>query len=89
MILLRTDGGGSSFNDERLIVVKNHLKFHYRDCLNSKIFKLHDHKGCLNVFWIGLPFQEDIDYIKGVWESFCEHELTHYYSSFKEISNGL
>jgi len=89
MILLRTDGGGSYYNDERLKIVEKHLKFNFREELQEKIFKLHDHKGCLNVYWISNPNFEDIEYINKVWECFFEYETTHYYSSFKEINNGL
>ena len=89
MILLRTDGGGASYNDERLRVVEKHLKFNFREELQEKIFKLHDHKGCLNVYWISNPNFEDIEYVNKVWESLCEYETKHYYSLFKEINYGL
>lgn len=89
MILLRTDGGGSSFNDERLRLVEKNLKFRYGDELQNKIFKIHDHKGDLKVYWFNLPLQQDLDFVKGVWESFGEPEINHFVSYFEFIEHGL
>jgi hypothetical protein len=89
MILLRTDGGGASFNDERLRLVEKMLRFRYRDELQEKILKIHDHKGDLRVYWFNWPLQEDFDFVKSVWESFGEPEIVHFVSHFEIIEHGL
>lgn len=47
MKIVRTDGGGEIFTDERLKIVRSTI-FYYG--LESKILKLNDHEGILNVF---------------------------------------
>jgi len=85
MILLRTDGGGSSNYDERLKVVEKYLKYVYKDELQNKIFKLHDHKGCLSVYWLIKPSKQDITHLESIWNACCEYDLTHYITKFNEI----
>lgn len=85
MVLLRTDGGGASYNDERLKVVEKHLKYIYREELIDKIYKIIDHKGCLNVYWVCRPNPSDIEYLNKLWESLNEYEVTHYQGVFTEI----
>lgn len=89
MILLRTDSGGAASYDERLKVVEKYLKYIYKDKLQDTIFKLHDHKGCLNVYWLINPSKQDKMYLESIWEACCECELTHYVSTFNELSHGL
>jgi hypothetical protein len=86
MILLRTDGGGISQNDERLKVVEKYLKYIYKDKLQDTIFKIHDHKGTLNVHWLITPCEDDIFYLESIWGACCETELTHYVLSSNEFN---
>lgn len=86
MILLRTDGGGASHNDERLKVVEKYLKYIYKDKLQDTIFKIQDHKGTLNVHWLITPCEDDIFYLESIWGACCETELTHYVLSSNEFN---
>ena len=51
MKILRTDGGGESFTNERLRTLRKMLiQFEIKN-----IYMLHDHKGMLNVIWDSKP----------------------------------
>ena len=86
MKIVRTDGGGEFFTDERLKIVRSTI-FYYG--LESKILKLNDHKGILNVFWEEIPTEYDMSTIENIWESFNENLINHFfvnYSLIKEVS---
>jgi hypothetical protein len=74
MITVRTCGSGVSHNDERLQRLKEMVN--YFD-LSMKIFKLHDHKGMLTVYWFVRPTLEEQRILKHAWEFFCEYEISH------------
>jgi hypothetical protein len=85
MILLRTDGSGSFYNDERLRVVEKYLKYIYSEKLTDTIMKIHDHKGCLNVYWLIRPSKQDVFYIESIWNACCEYEVNHFLTKFNEF----
>jgi hypothetical protein len=74
MKTLRTDGGGESFTDERLSILRKILIYYGI----NKIYKLHDHKGILTVYWKEKPDYEDKNKVKNIWsETFHEYEIEH------------
>lgn len=78
--LLRTDGRGSSSNDERLKLFAQMLDFRgqYNSWDFSKIELLHDHKGLLNVTWSETPKNEDVLQVDNIWINFfLEEKPTH------------
>ena len=89
MLIVRTCGSGTFHNDDRLQLLKQMIEYHTQYELSKKIFKLHDHKGCLNVYWLINPSKQDKMYLESIWEACCECELTHYVSTFNELSYGL
>ena len=81
MKILRTDGGGESFTDERLRTLRKML-------LNLKInniYLLHDHKGLLTVIWDSIPNNYDKTKVTDAWEFFHEYEIEHKIVSFKDL----
>lgn len=88
MKILRTDGGGSSKNDKRLLILKDVIEF-----FNIKgVEELHDHKGNLKVTWAVKPSGGDKEIIKDFWNAFNEYEIEHVLirqSSIEEIYNNL
>lgn len=78
MRILRTDGGGESFTDERLRIIRKMLE--YYDIKN--IYLLHDHKGLLTVVWESVPTDEQIEIVKEAWlffgEDYIEFKLVHF-----------
>jgi hypothetical protein len=78
--LLRTDGRGSSSNDNRLKLLAQMLEFRgqYNSWDFSKIELLHDHKGLLNVTWSEVPKLEDVWEVNEIWTNFfLEEKPTH------------
>lgn len=75
MKIVRTDGGGELFTDERLKIVRSMI-FYYG--LQRKIIKLNDHKGILNVFWEEIPTDGEMETVNEIWEAFNENLINHY-----------
>ena len=75
MITLRTDGAGEDYANKRL---KSLLKVLTKKDLGKKIFKIHDHKGILNVYWDGVPRDEDVFLINKIWLDFGEPNIDHH-----------
>lgn len=80
MRILRTDGGGENFADERLQALRKMLIYH-----NLKIYMLHDHKGTLRVIWEDRPSEDQKETLKKAWEFFSEYEVTHSVITFNNI----
>jgi len=80
MEIVRTDGGGSNFDDKRLKILRRMLKF-----FDLKIHKLHDHKGILNVYWYEYPSKSDINSVVCAWEFFREFEINHFLIHYSEL----
>jgi hypothetical protein len=76
MITVRTCGSGISHKDERLQLLKKMVEYW---SLENEIFKLHDHKGTLTVYWFIIPDQNKKDILKTAWvflgepEEYVEH----------------
>jgi hypothetical protein len=83
MEILRTDGGGSYREDERLKSLRKILnvirsyKIHYDE---NKILKLHDHKGLLSVYWQLEPDDDQKNLLKYLWIQFGEYEIEHFFT---------
>lgn len=79
MILVRTDGSGSHHEDERLQLLKTMVEHYYRHHPKGhRIFKLHDHKGKLSVYWFETPATDDVEFMNDSWKYFYETEVEHY-----------
>lgn len=66
MRILRTDGGGESYADERLRTLRKMLTYHEL----KHIYMLHDHKGILTVIWEKEPKEEEKQIIRDGWKFF-------------------
>lgn len=75
MIIVRTCGSGTSHNDERLKLLKQMVE--YYDGVSNDIFKLHDHKGMLTVYWFKTPIKQQIDILNEAWLFLGEPEINH------------
>lgn len=73
MKILRTDSGGESTTNERLMLLRKMLI--YIDI--KHIYKLHDHKGILTVYWETQPTQNQMKKVSEAWEFFFEFEIEH------------
>jgi len=73
MKILRTDGGGEDYANERLKIVRSTLNYF---SINH-IHLLHDHKGTLTVVWEKHPSDEDKKKIVEIWETMCEYDIEH------------
>jgi hypothetical protein len=73
MKILRTDGAGEDYANERLKIVRSTLNYF---SINH-IHLLHDHKGTLTVVWEKLPSVDDKKKIVEIWETMCEYEINH------------
>lgn len=75
MIITRSDGGGVSHSDCRLIKIRailNEIPFF------TQIVKLHDHEGCLTVYWESEPHKEEMQLLQNIWFLFHEYfEIDH------------
>ena len=78
MRLLRTDGGGESFTNERLRTIRKMLEYYEI----KNIYLLHDHKGLLTVVWESNPTKEQIKIVKDAWlffgEDFIEFKIVNF-----------
>lgn len=81
MRILRTDGGGESFADDRLRTLRKMLSYHEL----KHIYMLHDHKGNLCVIWEKQPTLEEKYIISNAWEFFNEYNIEHKLITFKEL----
>jgi hypothetical protein len=75
MILVRTCGGGTSHNDERLKLLKQMVE--YYDSVSNNIFKLHDHKGILTVYWFKNPSENEVEILNEAWSYLGEPDINH------------
>lgn len=76
MVIVRTSGSGTSYNDERLRLLKKNIEYLIEKS-HSKIFKLHDHKGDLTVYWYSKPKLEDIQRVSELWAVFEPSDIIH------------
>lgn len=74
MIIIRTDGGGTFHENERLENLRKILKI---IPFQNLILKLHDHKGELTVLWNTEPTNEEKDILNGLWFLFAEYNIKH------------
>lgn len=84
MIIVRTCGSGADHNDERLQLLKKMLEYYSNYQLDKKIFKLHDHKGCLSVYWYETPTENDKYLLKSSWEFLNEYHIEHFVITITE-----
>lgn len=84
MIIVRTCGSGTDYNDERLQLLKKMIEFPEHEELNKKIFKLHDHKGDLSVYWYENPTESQKEHVKHAWEYLRECNVEHYVITITE-----
>lgn len=74
MIISRTDGGGESYESERLLILKRLLKFYSIE----HIYLLHDHEGLLTVVWEKEPSGGDVIWVGNIWlNTFQEDQIQH------------
>jgi hypothetical protein len=78
MITVRTCGSGTDHNDDRLQLLKKMIEYYSHYDLSKKIFKLHDHKGMLTVYWYQTPTDGEKQVIFNAWEFLCECHVEHY-----------
>lgn len=76
MKLIRTDGGGTFHNPDRLLRVKTTLK-PFTETYN-KILLLEDHKGTLEVYWLYDPTHFEKILLNEIWLSENELLLKHF-----------
>lgn len=81
MRILRTDGGGESFTDERLRTLRKMLLYYEM----KNIYMLHDHKGSLTVIWESTPSPNDLQKTKEAWEYFNEFLIEHKLVTFIKL----
>ena len=77
MLIVRTCGSGTFHNDERLQLLKQMIEYYTQYEFSKKIFKLHDHKGMLTVYWYLTPLDEEKELVKSAWEFLNEHHIEH------------
>lgn len=77
MLIVRTCGSGTFHNDDRLQLLKQMIEYHTQYELSKKIFKLHDHKGMLTVYWYQTPIDDEKKIVKDAWEFLCEDHIEH------------
>lgn len=83
MILVRTCGSGTVYNDERLKLLKKNIEY-FNEKLSNKIFKIQDHKGELNVYWFSTPSISEMKIIDKIWDSFNEYLSNHFVVSITQ-----
>jgi len=81
MKILRTDGGGESFTNERLRTLRKML---IQVDINN-IYLLHDHKGILTVVWDSSPNDYEKVKVKEAWSFLNEYEIEHQIVTFKNL----
>ena len=77
MLTVRTSGLGAIHNDERLRLLRNNVEYLIPSAA-SKIFKLHDHKGDLSVYWFSAPKYADVKVLNELWSHFEPNEVIHF-----------
>lgn len=77
MILVRTCGSGTTHNDERLQLLRNMIEYRINNC-SAKIFKLHDHKGDLSVYWFSEPTINEVEIVDDCWNYLDGNPVNHY-----------
>jgi hypothetical protein len=81
MKILRTDGGGENFTNERLRTLRKML---IQVDINN-IYLLHDHKGILTVVWHSLPNAYDKQKVEIAWAFLNEYEIEHKIVTFENL----
>jgi hypothetical protein len=81
MKILRTDGGGESFTNERLRTLRKML---IQVDINN-IYLLHDHKGILTVVWDSIPDDYDKAKVEDAWSFLNEYEIEHQIVTFENL----
>lgn len=84
MITVRTCGSGADHNDERLQLLKKMIEYYSYYEFHKKIFKLHDHKGDLSVYWYETPTENEKDLLKRSWEYLNECNIEHFVITITE-----
>ena len=77
MLTVRTSGSGTNHNDERLQLLRTNVEYLIPSA-SSKIFKLHDHKGDLSVYWFSTPINEDVRLVNELWNVFEPSDVLHF-----------
>lgn len=75
MKLIRTEGGGTFHETDRLLRVEEKLKSFPK--IQSNIIMLEDHKGTLNVYWYSYPNDFEKDLLNNIWFDENEYLLNH------------
>lgn len=52
--------------------------------LNKKIFKLHDHKGDLSVYWYENPTESQKKHVEDAWQYLLECNVKHFVITITE-----
>lgn len=81
MIIVRTCGSGTNYNDERLKLLEKQVEYLK---LETQIFKLHDHKGLLQVYWFTRPSTHEVNLINKLWEGYNEYSTSHFLIKINE-----
>lgn len=68
------------FRKTRLKIVS---KFYNIFIGKKDIVRLHDHEGCLSVYWLDEPNEEQKKVIKDIWEALREDCINHFI--YKEL----
>jgi hypothetical protein len=84
MIIVRTCGSGTDYNDDRLQLLKKMLEFPKYEEYYKKIFKLHDHKGTLSVYWYETPTEQEKSHLTNAWEYLREYNIEHFVITITE-----
>lgn len=84
MITVRTCGSGTDYNDERLQLLKKMIEYYSNYQLDKKIFKLHDHKGCLSVYWYEIPPKNEQSLLESAWNFLNEYQIEHFVITITE-----
>ena len=77
MITVRTCGSGTVHNDERLQLLRKNLEYLLKSA-SAKIFKLHDHKGELSVYWFSTPTILEMETLNEAWSVFEPAKTKHF-----------
>ena len=78
MILVRTCGSGTTHNDERLQLLTKMIEYKVDAC-SAKIFKLHDHKGVLSVYWFSEPTEHEMYSVDQCWAYLDTEDFVNHY----------
>jgi hypothetical protein len=79
MIIVRTHGEGTCYENERLQNIQKMIEHYYKyHPQRHRIFKLHDHKGKLSVYWFSAPTEDDVEFLNDSWKYLNEYSIEHY-----------